>query len=235
MLISLEGLPGSGKSTQAALLAAHLRASGQTVAHLPDLATLNTDPLGDVLFDLFSSCGDVFKRHGDVITDTHLAAAIRANITATLITPALGDHDTVIEDRGIHTMYSYSLASLLHNEPQDGVDGVEAVIAWLTTIGSLTGRQPDLAIWLRLPPPQAIRRAVARDARPFTVEQQTYLRHVDTAYRELAARDARLTILEIDISESPQSVHQRVCAAVHAASRSLLSDTETSCAPSGAP
>jgi thymidylate kinase len=80
MLISFEGLPGAGKSTQAALLTACLTHRGLPTVTLPDLATLDTDPVAATLIELFASSGDPYLRHGDAVTDTLLAAAIRADI-----------------------------------------------------------------------------------------------------------------------------------------------------------
>src|SRR5690625_5838277 len=71
VLISLEGLSGSGKTTQGRLLRQSLSTHGYQVAYLPDLATLGTDELGDALFDLFSSSGDPFMRHRDVRSEEH--------------------------------------------------------------------------------------------------------------------------------------------------------------------
>jgi len=98
VLVSLEGLPGSGKSTQGRLLENRLRDEGLAVANLPDLATLDTD-VGTTLVEIFSSSDDPFLRHGDVVTECLLAAAVRADIVATRIEPVLRSHDVVIEDR----------------------------------------------------------------------------------------------------------------------------------------
>src|SRR5690606_22408348 len=137
MLISLEGLPGSGKSTQAELLVSRLRSDGYRVAYLPDLVTLDTDPAGRALIELFASTGDPFMRHRSALTDTFLAAALRAHLVAAHIQPALDEHDIVIEDRGAHTMYSYSLASILRHHRMD----LDAAIDWLRSFSALTGPQ----------------------------------------------------------------------------------------------
>ncbi len=129
MLISFEGLPGAGKSTQAALLATCLTHRGLPAVTLPDLATLDTDPVAATLIELFASSGDPYLRHGDAVTDTLLAAAIRADIVATRLEPALRPHQdqVVIEDRSIHTMQSYALVSLL----RDHRVNIDLAVGWV--------------------------------------------------------------------------------------------------------
>lgn len=203
MLISLEGLPGAGKSTQAQLLTQHLRARGTLVTYLPDLLTLSVDPLGEDLFALFASTGDPFRRHRQITTDTYLAAAIRTQILASVIRPALDAGHVVIEDRGAHTMYSYSLAGILqHHRMETG-----AAIAWLKACGTLAGPEADLSIWLRLPPGHAARRVAARSA-PWTDEQRAFLDYVHQAYGQLQRHDPRLVAL--DASGNPDQVHAAV-------------------------
>lgn len=209
VLISLEGLSGSGKTTQGRLLRQSLSTHGYQVAYLPDLATLGTDELGDALFDLFSSSGDPFMRHRDVVTDSFLAAAIRANIIATRIHPASCDHDIVIEDRGAHTMLSYSLASLMRYHDMALDEG----IGWLRGLVEMAGGQADVAVWLRPSIEVAIDRWAQREGTRPSPEQSTFLTSVDAAYGELERRDPRLVSVEVG-DDTPEVVHDRLYAAL---------------------
>ncbi|CAO5174547.1 Thymidylate kinase [Frankia sp. AiPs1] len=211
MLVSLEGLPGSGKSTQARLLEERLRGEGFVVIYIPDLATLDIEDVGTALVEIFSSPDDPFLRHGDVVTECLLAAAVRADIVATRIDPVLDHHDVVIEDRGVHTMFSYGLASLIR---QHAVE-VDDAVCWLDGLGRLAGRRADVALWLSAPVGETIARAEARDGKRWTGEQRAYLTFVDLAYQELAARDAGMVRVST-AGQTPETVHEAVWEAVAA-------------------
>ncbi|MFD0576185.1 dTMP kinase [Dactylosporangium darangshiense] len=216
-LIAFEGLPGAGKSTQSRLLAEHLDRAGHAVVYLPDNLTRDTDDLGATLLSLFTR-GDPFARHDSVVTEVHLAAAIRTHTLATHIEPTLDQRRTVVEDRGLHTMYSYSLATLLQRHRS----APDLAIAWLYAVGALTGRAADRSLWLRLPVDEAIARAEHRQRHPYTAEQRLYLRYVDDAYRELADRDPTLIVVDV-AGRTVNEVHAAVLAALAgdlAASRS---------------
>lgn len=211
MLITFEGLPGAGKTTQTALLADCLRRNGHTVTALPDLATLDAEPIAATLIELLTATGDPYLRSGDAITDTLLTAAIRADLVATILDPALTTTPAavVIEDRGIHTMASYAIASLLrdHRTP------VDIALGWLHALTTLTGPRPTHALWLRIPPMLAARRAAARvAASPTTAhrpEHQAYLNRVHHAYELLAEHDPQLTALDV-ADLNPQHTHQAI-------------------------
>lgn len=194
-VVSLEGLPGAGKTTQARRLADRLVSEGRTVAYLPDLATLRVDPFGDRLFELFACAGDPFRRHGSLLTDTLLAAAIRAHIVGAVIEPACTQHEILIEDRGVHTMYSYSLATAAR-EHRDLP--AEDLLKMLGALGGLAGRQADVALWLSLPVGTAIHRTVGRGDSAYTGEQAAYLYDVDEAYQRLAVTDPRVLRIPVD-------------------------------------
>lgn len=203
MLIALEGLPGSGKSTQSRMLRQALESTGSAV-HLPDNRTRTVSPLGTALLGLFAT-DDPFARHESVITTTMLAAAIRAETYATDIAPALDGGATVIEDRGLHTMYSYSLATLLQNHHADPAPA----IAWLSATAAWSGPAADISIWLRLPPTESITRAEERGRRVYTREQRAYLHHVHDAYTALAEHDPSL--IPLDIADlDPSEIHRAV-------------------------
>lgn len=208
MLIAFEGLPGAGKTTQSRLLADHFTRQDVPVSYLPDNLTRTEDALGSTLLDLFAS-GDPFARHGSVVTDTMLATAIRTNTVATHIAPALAAGQMVIEDRGVHTIQSYSLATVLQKHVGHPAGGFR----WLRAVSAWSGPAADVAVWLRLPAEEAIGRAVLREGAPYTAEQHAFLRHVHDAYVHLAADDPHLVTVDA-FGLAPQQVHQAVLRAL---------------------
>ncbi|WP_431895596.1 dTMP kinase [Micromonospora haikouensis] len=203
MLIGFEGLPGAGKSTQSGKLADFLTGQGLTVNYLPDNLTRDADPLGRALLTLFDS-GDPFSRHEHVVTDALLGAAIRADTYATDIAGHLAEGNTVIEDRGIHTLYSYSLARLLQQHHH--IVPVDA-IAWLRNVGSFAGPAAVRSVWLYLPADDAIARAELRQGHPYTAEQHVFLRFVHDAYTELAQADPSLHRVDVTGLDAQQTHH----------------------------
>ena len=99
MFITLEGLDGSGKTTQAKLLAARLEAEGVEVV---DTREPGGTPLGEQIRELVL--------HGDHVApwaEAALYAAARAQHVDQLIRPALERGATVICDRYVDSSVAY--------------------------------------------------------------------------------------------------------------------------------
>jgi dTMP kinase len=101
MFVSLEGLDGVGKSTQARLLAERLRAAGHEVVECREPGGT---PLGERLRSLVLDHGDwdVGPR-----AEALLFAASRAQLVADVITPALARGAWVVCDRYIDSSVAF--------------------------------------------------------------------------------------------------------------------------------
>src|SRR5262249_20367928 len=139
--ISLDGLDGTGKSTQCRLLAEALRRQGYTV-------TQCTDPGGTSVGDLLREILLGHRHELSVPCEALLFMASRAQLTADVIRPALESGQIVVADR-------YTLANVVYQGHAGGLDPKN-----LWEVGRLAtgGLEPDLTIVLDLPVETAIAR-----------------------------------------------------------------------------
>lgn len=139
--ISLDGLDGTGKSTQCRLLADWLRAGGHTV-------TTCIDPGGTPLGTQLRSLVLHHRPEIDRMCEALLFMASRAQLLAEVIRPALASGNVVISDR-------FLLANIVYQGHAGGLD-VERL--WEIGRFAAGGLEPDITIVLDLPPEQAAQR-----------------------------------------------------------------------------
>ena len=190
-------MDGSGKTTQAALLAAALRAQGRTVvlAREPGATAL-----GERVRALLLDGGDAIVPAAEAL----LFAAARAQLVADVVRPALEAGAWVVCDRFVDSSLAYQGAAR-------GL-GIDAV--WAVNELALAGCLPDLALVLELPVGTARTRKGAPDGR-IEEEGAALQERVAEGYRELARRfPERVALLSSD--GSPEDVHAAVMARVMA-------------------
>ena len=166
MFVTFEGIDGSGKSTQAQLLADALRGEGHEVV-------LTREPggteLGDRIRDLVL--------HGPEMSpwaEAALFAAARAQLVEEVIAPALAAGKHVVADR-------YIDSSLAYQGIARGL-GVERVLE--LNLKTARGLLPDRTFLVLIDPDEALRRGGRADR--IEGETQEFHAAVDDAYRELA-------------------------------------------------
>jgi dTMP kinase len=183
LLITLEGVEGSGKTTQRLRLAAYLRARGVEVVETsePDGTTLGV-----------AAVRAVIERDGPPPTplaQTFLFMAARQQHVAHVIRPALDRGAVVISDR-------YTDATLAYQGYAQGVD--------LHTIRDLNalatgGVQPDLTLVFDLDPAVGIGRIRGRQLDAFEKMDLPFHRRVREGYLEIARADkSRVLVLPAD-------------------------------------
>ncbi|MGH3079811.1 MAG: dTMP kinase [Gaiellaceae bacterium] len=167
MLVTFEGVDGSGKSTQTELLEEWLQKEGRDVVTTREPGGT---PLGERVRELLLE--------GEAIapwTEAALFAAARAELVDRVIGPALAEGSVVVCDR-------YLDSSLAYQGIARGL-GVERVLAF--NVEPIRGILPDLTFLLLVDVDEARKRsAAARDR--IEREGVAFLSLVDNAYRQLA-------------------------------------------------
>lgn len=166
MFLSLEGVDGSGKTTQANLLAEALRADGREVVATREPGGTQ---LGEEVRKLLLEGVDM-----GAWAETTLFAAARAELAEQVIAPALAAGSDVVCDRYIDSSLAYQgIAREL------GVDRVLQLNLVVTH-----GLLPDRTFLVVVDPDIAYERAARSDR--IEREGEAFHRAVDEAYRSLA-------------------------------------------------
>src|SRR3954452_2405327 len=189
MFISLEGIDGSGKTTQAKLLAGAL---GEDVVLVREPGGTET---GERVRGLLKDPG----RDLDPLAELLLFCAARAELVAEVIGPARDDGRDVVCDR-------YSDSSIAYQGVARGL-GAERVeeICDLAT----GGVWPDLTILLRIEPETAAKRIGRRKADRFEGEGIELQRRVADGYDEVARRHPE-RVRVVDAAGDRDAVHAAV-------------------------
>ena len=193
MFISLEGVDGSGKSTQARLLAEAL--GPETVAIREPGGTDAAERIRELLADPGLAL--------EPLAELLLFLAARADLAERVIHPALEAGRDVVCDR-------FSDSSVAYQGAARGL-GVGEVIGLCDT--ATDGLWPDLTLLLRVDPEVGLGRAEGEDR--FESEGLELQRAVAEAYEEIAMI-ASDRVVVIDGTGSVEQVHAQVMEAVGA-------------------
>jgi dTMP kinase len=191
--ISLDGLDGTGKSTQCQLLADWLRRQGFTVTSCADPGGT---AIGDVLRDLLLH----HRQEMGLACEAFLFMASRAQLTSEIIRPALEAGHAVVSDR-------YLLANVVY---QGHAGGLDPDLLWEVGRLATGGLEPDLTMVLDLPVEDAQRR---RTGAPDRMESRAIAYHekVRGGFRaEAERRPDRVRI--VDARQPMDAVHRVICA-----------------------
>jgi dTMP kinase len=194
VFISLEGIDGSGKSTQAQLLAEALgegtllvREPGGTEA-AERIRALLADPAVEL----------------DPLAELLLFCAARADLVQRVIGPALADGRDVVSDRFVDSTAAY----------QGGARGLGIELAERLSEAATEGLQPQLTVLLWIDPDTAAGRMRGDDR--FESEGLEFQSSVADAYEQIAVRHAD-RVVRVDATGTVEEVHDRVLEAVRAA------------------
>jgi dTMP kinase len=195
MFISLEGIDGSGKTTQAKLLA---RALGDEVLLVREPGGTETgERIRQILKDPALEL--------DPLAELLLFCAARAELVAQVVSPAREEGTDVVCDRFSDSSIAYQGAAR-----GLGTERVEEICDLATG-----GVWPDLTILLRIDPTLAAKRIGRRKADRFEEEGIELQRRVAEGYDEVARRHPE-RIRIVDADGDRKAVHEAVLAAVMA-------------------
>ena len=191
MFITLEGVDGSGKSTQAALLAGALG---------PDTVSIREPggtPAAERIREILADPGTPL----DPLAELLLFLAARSDLVSTVVRPALEAGRTVVSDRFADSTVAYQ--GFVRRLGPDRVRDLNAA--------ATGGLEPDLTLLIDVDPEAALSRAT--DGGRFEAEGLDFQRRVADAYREIAGRETD-RIVVIDGHGTTGEVHDRIMAAL---------------------
>jgi dTMP kinase len=186
MFVTFEGVDGSGKSTQARLLAEQLRAEGREVVQTREPGGT---ALGEQVRELILHGGRMAPW-----AEAALFAAARAQLVDEVIRPALARGADVVCDR-------YLDSSLAYQGLARGL-GIERVLE--LNLLATGGLLPDRTFLIAVPLDAA---AARRGQEPDRIEREgsEFVERVDHAYQELA-RVFSQRVVVVDGSRRPEDI-----------------------------
>jgi dTMP kinase len=191
MFVTFEGVDGSGKSTQARLLAERLRSDGRDVV-------LTREPGGTELGERLRDTLLWGKEAIAPWAEAALFAAARAQLVDEVVRPALARGADVVCER-------YLDSSLAYQGLARGL-GIERVLELNLLVTS--GILPDRTFLILVPPAEA---AARRDDEPDRFEREgvPFAEDVDRAYREIA-RVFTQRVVTVDGSQAPDDIAEAI-------------------------
>ena len=196
LLISVEGVEGSGKSTHCRLLGQWLTVRGLEVV-------LTSEPDGTPIGSAIRALFEQDRMPPTPLTQTFLFMAARQQHIAEVIRPALARGAVVVSDR-------YADATLAYQGFGGGME--------LETIRDLNalatcGVMPDLTILLDLDPAEGIRRISDRPLDAFEKMDMGFHRRVREGYLEIA-RAEKNRVVVLSAAQPKDALHAAVVRAV---------------------
>ncbi|WP_136646180.1 dTMP kinase [Tabrizicola sp. YIM 78059] len=197
LFLSLEGIDGSGKSTQGRLLAERLRAAGHAV-------TLTREPGGSPGAEEIRRL--VLEGHVDrwsAETEILLFTAARRDHLEKTIRPALARDEIVITDRFADSTRVFQ--GLARGDLTETVNRLHDL---------MIGIEPDLTLLFDLDPAVGLARATARPGAELRFEDMglAFQERARAGFLALAAQNARFRVIDADADA--ETVGARAWAAV---------------------
>lgn len=208
LFITVEGIDGCGKSTQARLIAAALEAAGHDVLRLREPGGVKiSEQIRAILLDPANA------EMGDVC-ELLLYEAARAQLVHQVIRPALAAGKTVVCDRFYDSATAY----------QAFADGLDRNMVSQANELAVDGCRPDLTLVFDLPVEDALRRRSGREAEDrLELKGLEFQERVAAGFRAVAADEPDRVKL-IDAGGPIAEVFSGVAAELRSAGLSVSED-----------
>lgn len=208
LFITVEGIDGCGKSTQARLIAAALEAAGHDVLRLREPGGVKiSEQIRAILLDPANA------EMGDVC-ELLLYEAARAQLVHQVIRPALAAGKTVVCDRFYDSTTAY----------QAFADGLDRNMVSQANELAVDGCRPDLTLVFDLPIEDALRRRSGREAEDrLELKGLEFQERVAAGFRAVAVDEPDRVKL-IDAGGSIAEVFSGVAAELRSAGLSMSED-----------
>lgn len=208
LFITVEGIDGCGKSTQARLIAAALEAAGHDVLRLREPGGVKiSEQIRAILLDPANA------EMGDVC-ELLLYEAARAQLVHQVIRPALAAGKTVVCDRFYDSTTAY----------QAFADGLDRNMVSQANELAVDGCRPDLTLVFDLPVEDALRRRSGREAEDrLELKGLEFQERVAAGFRAVAADEPDRVKL-IDAGGSIAEVFSGVATELRSAGLSVSED-----------
>lgn len=184
LFITLEGLDGSGKTTQVQRLVARLKAEGHQVTHVREPGgTPLGERLREILHDKAYGLSAPRGQRMTIHSEAFLYASARAELVQHVVTPALAAQHIVISDRYVESSLAYQ--SFGGGLPLEFVASLNEM--------ATGGLRPHRTILIDVPPAVGLARvAQARGEADRMEEKDTsFHEQVREGYLSLAAEEPR--------------------------------------------
>lgn len=200
IFLSVEGLDGSGKTTQLEMLRKYLDERGYDVCYTREPGG---SPIGEKIRELLL---DPANREMTALTEAYLYAAQRAQHVSEVIRPALKAGRLVLGDR-----YVYASAAFQGGGRQLGVERVMAL-----NEAAVQGVMPDATLLFRVDTKVAMaRRSAASALDRIEAEKEAFHQRVHDAYDALIGHEGARFVC-VDASGTMEETQKNACAAVDA-------------------
>ena len=184
MLLTLEGLDGSGKTT-----------AWEALADEYSEAVFTREPTD-------SWYGDAVERSmhdddADPLAELFLFTADHADHLSRVVRPALAEGSLVVSDRYTDSRFAYQAASL----SESYLSGARDPLEYIQEIHGAFSHPPDATIYLDVPAEVGADRAGATDK----LERRGYLERVHANYERLVEAEPE-RFVRVDATQSPEDV-----------------------------